>query len=87
MYLILATIKKGWYIMVIEKSRQHLKNNNMGYCEHFRFAAGHGLRCIKAGLLLLCHSFIPAFFARTGSKLVRNLSKDFTEHDEKIYKN
>ena len=68
--------------MIIKKSVEHLDQNNMGYWEHLRFAASHGIRCIKAGVLLILHSIIPALFPRTGSILVNKLNKDFTEHND-----
>ena len=68
--------------MVIKKSFEHLKENNMGYWEHLKFASGHGIRCIKAGVLLILHSFIPALFPKTGSVLVNELNKSFTEHND-----
>ncbi len=68
--------------MIIKESKTHLYKNSMGYWEHFIFASKHGLLCIKAGLLLIIHSLIPAFFAKTGSKLVNELNKSFTEHNE-----
>lgn len=68
--------------MVIKKSIEHLKNNNMGYWKHMIFAAGHGFRCIRAGLLLIVHSLIPAWFPKTGSILVNKLNESFTEHNE-----
>ena len=68
--------------MFIKKSVEHLNDNNMGYWEHLKFASTHGARCIKAGVLLILHSIIPALFPRTGSILVNKLNKDFTEHNE-----
>ena len=68
--------------MFIKKSVDHLNDNNMGYWEHLRFASTHGVRCIKAGVLLILHSIIPALFHKTGSILVNKLNKDFTEHNE-----
>lgn len=68
--------------MIIKKSVEHLDQNNMGYWEHLRFAASHGIRCIKAGVLLMLHSIIPALFPRTGSMLVNKLNKDFNEHND-----
>jgi hypothetical protein len=67
---------------IIKESKKHLAENNMGYCKHLQFASGHGLRCIKAGLLLILHSIIPALYPRTGSKLVNVLNKSFTNHNE-----
>jgi len=68
--------------MLIKNSKDHLKQNNMGYFQHLKFAASHGIRCIKAGLLLIIHSVIPALFPKTGSILVNQLNKDFTEHND-----
>ena len=68
--------------MVIKKSVEHLQENNMGYWEHLKFASGHGIRCIKAGVLLILHSIIPAFFPKTGSVLVNQLNKSFTDHND-----
>jgi hypothetical protein len=66
---------------MIKKSSEHLKENNMSYWEHFAFACGHGLICLKAGLLLIIHSIIPGLFPRTGSILVTQLSESFTVHE------
>ena len=68
--------------MIIKKSVEHLDQNNMGYWEHLRFAASHGIRCIKAGILLIVHSIMPALFPKTGSILVNKLNRDFTEHND-----
>lgn len=65
---------------MIKKSLEHLEENEMSYWEHFDFACGHGLICIKAGLLLIIHSIIPGLFPRTGSILVTKLSESFTVH-------
>lgn len=86
MYSILEALafREVGHIMLIKKSIKHLKENNMGYWEHLKFAFSHGIRCIKAGVLLILHSIIPALFPKTGSKLVNKLNKDFTEHNEWI---
>ena len=68
--------------MIIKKSLEHLKENKMTYCQHFMFAAIHGLRCIKAGILLICHSIVPAVFVRTGSNLINKLNNSFIDHNE-----
>lgn len=68
--------------MVIKKSVEHLQENNMGYWDHLKFASGHGIRCIKAGVLLMLHSLIPALFPKTGSVLVNELNKSFTDHND-----
>jgi hypothetical protein len=68
--------------MLIKKSLDHLKDNNMTYYQHLIFASNHGIRCMMAGLLLVCHSIIPALFPKTGSKLVNRLNKSFIDHNE-----
>lgn len=70
--------------MLVKKSVEHLKENNMGYFEHLLFAASHGIRCIKAGVLLMFHSLIPACFPKTGSILVEKLNQSFTDHKDWI---
>jgi|TARA_B100000073_G_scaffold278413_1_gene238773 hypothetical protein len=67
---------------MFKKSINHLEDNDMTYWEHFRFASGYGVECIYHGLLLILHSIIPAYFERTGSKLVNKLNKVFTEQNE-----
>ena len=61
---------------MLSKSIRHLKENNMGYWEHFKFASKHGTLCIMAGLLLILHSIMPAFFSNTGSNLVNKLNNE-----------
>lgn len=71
---------------MINKSIKHLKDNNMSYYEHIKFAGKHGLSCIKAGIFLIIHGVIPALFPRAGSKLVNKLNKNFTKHNEMLQK-
>ncbi len=67
----------------IKNSKKHLQNNNMTYWQHFLFASSHGLSCMKAGILLVCHSILPAIFEHAGSDLVSDLNKSFTDHRNK----
>jgi hypothetical protein len=67
---------------MFNQSIDHLKKNNMSYYRHFIFATTHGIKCIKAGIFLISHAIIPAFFAKTGSNLVNNLNKSFIDHNE-----
>ena len=67
---------------MFKKSKQHLRENDMTYLEHFRFASGYGIQCIKAGFSLILHSIIPAYFSTTGSDLVNKLNKVFTDQNE-----
>lgn len=65
---------------MIQNSMDHLKQNNMTYWQHFLFAFGHGIGCLRAGLCLICHAIVPAIFPTTGSSLVQKLDKSFTDH-------
>jgi len=56
----------------------------MTYCEHFVFAVGHGLGCIRAGIYLCIHGILPCFYRHAGSKLVHKLEIDFVDHEEEI---
>lgn len=66
--------------MLIKKSIEHLDANHMTYWQHFLFACSHGIRCIKAGALLIVHGIVPGLFPKTGSTLVKKLNKSFTDH-------
>ena len=65
---------------------EHLSKNNMTYCNHFVFAVVHGLCCIKAGVYLCIHGFLPCFRRRAGTKLVQRLEKVFTEREYELNK-
>lgn len=65
---------------LIQSAKNHLSENNMSYSSHFIFAFGYGVKCIRAGLYLVVHSVLPCFYAHAGSRLVRKMEKDFTEH-------
>ena len=69
---------------LVKRWKLHLKNNNMTYCDHFRFAVGHGITCLKAGIYLIIHGFFPCFYQHAGSELVHELEKDFTEREHLI---
>lgn len=68
--------------MLIQQSVAHLKQNNMGYFQHMKFAIFHGLLCIFHGFQLIFHALIPAVFQTAGSKLINKLNKSFTEFNE-----
>lgn len=65
---------------MIKQSLKHLQDNKMTYWQHFLFAFGHGISCLRAGFCLMCHAIIPAIFPTTGSSLVQDLNKSFTDH-------
>ena len=70
---------------MFNKSIGHLKENNMTYCEHFIFACINGLHCINAGLMLMVHSIIPAFFPCAGANITNRLNKHFHKHNELLH--
>lgn len=63
------TIKEKWI--------DHLKENNMTYIQHMRFAVFYGCICFVAGFCLILHSILPCFFQNTGSDLVRIMASVF----------
>lgn len=63
-----------------QKALEHLRENRMTYRQHFHFAGGHGLRCLKAAGYLLVHAVAPCFFGRAGSQLVERMERDFVDH-------
>jgi hypothetical protein len=67
-----------------QKWIEHLDRNNMTYREHWTFAVSHGLGCLRAGMYLIIHGFLPCFYEKTGSKLVHELEKDFVERENVI---
>ena len=69
---------------LLKKWKDHLNRNNMTYCQHWMFAVGHGLGCIRAGIYLCIHGSLPCFYRRAGSKLVHRLEKDFVDHEREI---
>ena len=69
---------------LVKKWRSHLHGNNMTYLDHFRFAVGHGITCLKAGLYLIVHGLFPCFYQHAGSELVHELEKDFTRREQTI---
>lgn len=69
---------------LVNKWRDHLKDNHMTYCEHFVFAVGHGLSCLRAGIYLIIHGFLPCFYRKAGSKLIHRLEKDFIERENEF---
>ena len=70
---------------MLRKSIRHLKENNMTYWEHLKFASTYGIHCIFSGLLLIFHSLIPAFFSKTGSNITNKLNKVFTDQNEYLH--
>mgnify|MGYP003123953887 FL=1 len=69
-----------------ERCLEHLDKNNMTYWEHWKFAVGHGLICIRAGVYLCIHGFLPCFRRKAGTRLVQRLEKVFTERQYELDK-
>lgn len=72
------TLRKKW--------NEHLNENNMTYWQHLKFAVGHGLICIRAGIYLCIHGLLPCFRRRAGTRLVQRLEKVFTEREYELNK-
>jgi len=69
-------------IAMFRKSIWHLKENNMNYLEHLKFASINGYLCIASGFMLIIHSFIPALFPCAGASITNHLNKHFQQHNE-----
>jgi hypothetical protein len=67
---------------MFKKSKQHLRDNDMTYLQHLRFASVYGFKCIIAGCLLIFHSIIPACFSKAGANLTNKLNTVFTDQNE-----
>jgi hypothetical protein len=67
-------------LTILDRIKKHLTENNMTYCEHWKFAISHGFLCIEAGLLLIIHSFLPCVFEKAGSTLIKKLNISFNQH-------
>jgi len=63
---------------MIQRAREHLRQNGMTYLSHMRFAAFYGIACIRAGLRLLIHAVHPGVCRTAGSDLLRRLRERFT---------
>lgn len=70
----------GGKMSLYQRAVEHLRENKMTYREHFRFAGGHGLRCLKAAGYLVVHAIAPCWFRRAGSQLVERMERDFDDH-------
>lgn len=72
--------------VLVRKWKEHLKENKMTYRQHWKFAVGHGLRCVCAGVYLCVHGLLPCFYRHVGSELVHRLEKEFTERENELNK-
>jgi len=64
--------------MIIKRSVEHLRENNMYWGEHVLFALPHAIRMVVGGVMLLIHAFIPGLFRNIGTRVTKQLVKDFT---------
>ena len=68
--------------MILKRSIEHLKENNMYYGEHVLFASSEAIRMMVGGVMLMIHAFIPGLFPRIGSRVTTKLSEVFTIHED-----
>ena len=61
-------------MLMIFKSKQHLKAVNESYTEHFLIAAKIGLIMIVYGLMAILHAIIPAYFQTSVSNKIKELN-------------
>jgi len=59
--------------MIIKKSKDHLKESQSDYKEHFVFAIWAFFLLFYASITSLIHAFIPAFFKGTPAYIVIRL--------------
>jgi hypothetical protein len=64
---------------LLNKIKNHLEENNMTYMEHLKFASYYGIACIIHGAGLVIHSILPCFFIKSGTNLIKKLTKNFTQ--------
>jgi len=60
---------------MFSRSRDHLRQADEGYWQHFRFATTFGLLAAAAGIAALIHAFVPALCTSTASRIVRHLGR------------
>ena len=59
---------------MIFKSKQHLKDANESYTEHFLIAVKIGLTMLIYGLIAILHAIIPAYFQTSASNKIKELN-------------
>ena len=62
---------------MIDKIRQHLKDNNMSYFEHAKFSGMLAIRFAKMSFGAVIHAFMPCYFETYSSDCVKNMYRDF----------
>ena len=72
---------------MINESKKHLEESQVGYFEHLAWAVSAGVKLIWAGVASLIHSIVPALFPGTAAYTVIDLyHKRLENHPNKNYK-
>lgn len=58
---------------MFELFTKHPRSVGETYLEHMEMAAGFGVAMIVGGLACLVHALVPAWFERTGSRIISHL--------------
>ena len=59
--------------MIDQLFLKHPRDVNESYGQHFNVATRFGLLMVVAGVAAIIHGLVPAFFTRTGSRIVKRL--------------
>tara|TARA_R110002051_G_scaffold321113_1_gene407906 strand:- start:542 stop:721 length:180 start_codon:yes stop_codon:yes gene_type:complete len=57
---------------------EHLKENNISYCAHFKKATHIGIRMMVSGLCCCIHAFVPFAFTDTASDTIKKINEEIT---------
>ena len=62
---------------MLNKLTSHLKENNMNYWQHLKFAMFFSGQCILVSIQLIVHAIFPCWFQKAGTNLVSLLRDSF----------
>lgn len=65
----------------MNKIKEHLQENNMGYFRHLKFAMFFGCLSLLAGCCLIVHAIFPCWFQTSGSDLVQSMAIVFKKRN------
>ena len=65
----------------MNKIKEHLQENNMGYLRHLKFAMFFGCLSLLAGCCLIVHAIFPCWFQTSGSDLVQSMAIVFKKRN------
>lgn len=68
---------------MIDKCKQHLDGVHEDYVTHLFFAIKIAALCFFAGVALVVHALVPAFFERTGSTTIFKIQELITERKKR----